>query len=326
MSSNATPDNRPVLTALGGKILEGQKSIGAAVGLHHHTAATLAPILYKLTGDPEAAEGSAAFKGSQFLYRECVAATGDAEAELLDLSKGPVKQWLEGYKKVIEGIHGKKANDGWVAAGFGTGTTAIPEKHDARHALLNAARLYLGSHASYETSLPQKDGPALAITSAQALALHGQMTAKFSLINARSTEQAECKQARDADVKALYKEVSATIAELRDLLSDTDPRWETFGLNIPARPNPPEGGTGLKLSAAGAGRVLVVWEYAVRAEYYRLFLQRMGVDAEPVNIADPQDLEYTIKDLAAGTVIRVYIIPANAGGEGPRSAVAEWTV
>lgn len=326
MNSNATPTIRTVLTALAGKIHQGQIAIGASVGLHHHTAATMNAAILKLTGDPAAAAGSAANKGSQLLYRDCVAATGEAEAGLRELSSGAVKLWLEGYKKVMEGVHGKKPNDGWVAAGFSAGSTAVPEKHDARHALLAAARAYLENHATYEASLPQKDGPALAITAAQAEVLHGQMTTQFALINTRATEQAECKQVRDADVKALYKEVSGTIAELRGLLSDTDPRWETFGLNIPANPNPPQGVGALTLSAAGAGRVLVAWPYAVRAEYYRIFLQRVGIDAEPVNIADAKDLEYTIKDLAPGTVIKVTVVSANEGGEGPASPVAEWTV
>ena len=43
-----------------------------------------------------------------------------------------------------------------------------------------------------------------------------------------------------------------------------DPRWECFGLNIPANPRPPEPATNLVLSPAGPGRVL--------AEFRRLRL------------------------------------------------------
>ena len=126
----------------------------------------------------------------------------------------------------------------------------------------------------------------------------------MTLINTRTTVQETCKQARDADVKALYAEVSSTIAELRDLLSDTDPRWELFGLNIPANPNPPEGVTTFTLTSAGTGRELGQWSYAVRAEYYRMFLQRVGVDADFANVEDPRDLEFTLKGLTPGTVIK----------------------
>lgn len=58
-----------MLTALARRIHQGQTSIGVAVGLHHHTAATMNAAILKLTGDPAALAGSAESKGSQLLYR-----------------------------------------------------------------------------------------------------------------------------------------------------------------------------------------------------------------------------------------------------------------
>lgn len=86
------------------------------------------------------------------------------------------------------------------------------------------------------------------------------------------------------DTNSLHHEVSETIGELRDLLEDTDPRWEMFGLNVPANPNPP-----------------------------------VGVDEDFVNVADPHDLEYTLKNLTPGSTIEIYIEPMNDGGAGPAS-------
>jgi hypothetical protein len=121
---------------------------------------------------------------------------------------------------------------------------------------------------------------------------------------------------RDADVAGLYDEVSATIAELRNLLSVTDPRWELFGLSIPANPTVPEGVGSLTVTAAGVGRLLVAWSYAVRAEYYRVFRKRVEVDDEAVNVAYPRDLEYTLKDLTPGTTVEVFVVPMNGAGGG----------
>lgn len=319
MSSNATPPNRNVLQALARKMHSGQIVHEATVGLHHHLAAAMDAALKALEGDGAAAPGSAASKGAQLIYREAVHDTNDAEAALKALSNGAVKTWLDGYRKVIEGIHGAKASANWQSAGFPAGTTAVPRKHDERLTLLTAARAYLAGHASYEVSLPQASGTPLAITAAQALALRGSMVTAQTLIATRETAQTDAKTTRDADESALFTEVSETIAELRDLLSDTDPRWELFGLNIPANPNPPEGVSDLTLTAAGPGRELATWSYAVRAEYYRLFLKRVGTDPEFVNLTDPKDLEFTLKDLTPGSTIEVYLIPANDGGEGPAS-------
>ena len=321
MSSNATPNNRTILIALAHRIHTGQVSQGAAVGLHHHTAALMDAAIQKVEGDPAAPVGSPENKGSQLLYRDCVDATGDAETALKNLSDGAIKTWLEGYKKVLEGIHGKKANDGWVAAGFPAGSTAIPRGHDARFALLGAARAYLAAHSGYEATLPQATGPALAITAAEALARRTTMETARTLIDTRTAEQAACKAVRDADVEALFQEVSALIGELDDLLAPTDPRWELFGLNIPANPSPPEAVGPITVTAAGPGREAVAWNYAVRAEYYRVFLKRVGTDLTPVNLADPKDLEYLLKDLTPGATIEVQVVPMNAAGPGPGSPV-----
>lgn len=289
--------------------------------MHHHTAASLLPLILALDGDPGAAAGTAESKGTQLVYRDCIDATGDAQSALIALSDGAVKEWLEGYKKVMEQVHGRKANDGWAAAGFPGGRPSVPRNHAARQALLSAARAYLSGHAGYETDLPRKDLPPLAVTAAQALALHTQMQNAQTLIDTRTAEQALCKQARDAGVDALYDEVSGATAELHDLLPDTDARWEVFGLNIPANPTPPLAVATLTLSPAGAGRLLAEWSYAVRAEYYRVFLKTTGSPDAAVNIADPQDLEYTLKGLTSGTTVEVQVVPMNDAGAGPASPV-----
>lgn len=319
MSSNATPRNRTILLPLAHRIHAGQVSHGVSVGLHHHTAAIMDGKIKALEGDPGAVAGSPAEFGSQAVYKSASDATGEAEAALVTLSDGEVKTWLEGYQNVLQGLHGKKANSAWEAAGFPAGTTAIPRTHDARDTLLNAARAYLSQHPTYEASLPRKDDDPLAITAAEAQSLHEAMQAAETLITTRKQAQAAAKLVRDADVDALYDEVSATIGELRDLLSITDTRWELFGLNIPANPTVPLGVESLTLTAAGTGRLLAEWTYAVRAEYYRLFLKRLGEDEEPVNIADPKDLEYTLKNLTPGTTVEVYIVPMNEAGAGPAS-------
>ncbi len=319
MSSNETPDNRNLLLALGLAIHDGQVSIGATVGLHHHTATTSDVALKKLEGDPAAAPASAANKGSQLLYRGCVDLTGEAQTALQSLSDGAVKEYLSGYRNALVNVHGGKPNAGWVAAGFPVDTTQVPRTTEDRLALLTAARAYLTAHPTYAATMPRPTGPPLVVDAAGALALATEFQAARTLINTREAEQELCKNARDADVEALRKEVSGTIAELRGLLSAADPRWETFGLNIPAHPTPPVAIPSLTLTPLGGGKVLAEWPYATRMEMTRLFLQRMGTDAAALNIADPKDLAFTLKDLTPGSTIKVYVVAHNAGGDSAPS-------
>jgi hypothetical protein len=247
---NETPENQKVLLALAKKIRAGAASLQDTIGLHHHRDTTLNTAILKLEGDPAAAPGSNANKGSQLVYKSCEDAAKDARSALKALSDGTVKTLLTAYRDVMERIHGKKHNAGWSAAGFTDGVS-VPREHDKRQSLLAAMRSYLAANAGHEASLPQPSGPPLAVTAAAALALGVTFQAAFDLVNTREAEQANCKNLRDADKRGLFDEVSGTIRELGDLIAADDPRWEAFGLNIPANPNPPEPVSAATLTAVG---------------------------------------------------------------------------
>ena len=318
---NETPDNQKVLLAVAKKIRAGAATLQDVIGLHHHRDTTLTTAILKLEGDPAAAPGSNANKGSQLVYKSCEDAAKDARSALKTLSDGTVKNLLSAYRDVLERIHGKKHNAGWAAAGF-TDVVSVPREHDKRQSLLAAMRSYLAANAGYEASLPQPGGTPLAVTAAAALALGTTFQAAFDLINSSEAEQANCKNARDADKKGLFDEVSGTIKELNGLLAADDPRWENFGLNIPANPNPPEPVTAVTLTAVGTGREELAWTAATRATYYRLFVKVDGVDTDFRFLKRDSDLDHTLTDLTPGTTISAYVIAANPGGE----AIASPTV
>lgn len=157
------------------------------------------------------------------------------------------------------------------------------------------------------------------MTAAAAQALGVTFQAAFDLVNTKEGDQANCKNLRDADKDALFAEVSGTIRELNELLAADDPRWETFGLNIPANPNPPDAVSTLTMTAVGSGREALTWSAATRASYYRLFIKVEGVDADFRFLKRDNDLDHTLTDLTPGATISVYVIAANAGGEAAPS-------
>jgi hypothetical protein len=318
MSTNETPRNQKILLSLGKQMKDGATTLQAIIGLHHHTDVTINTAILKLEGDPAAPANSNANKGSQLVYKTSEDATADAISAMKTLSDGDVKKLLSAYRDVMEGIHGRKHNAGWAAAGF-TQNTAVPRTHDERQALLGAMRAYLTAHPSHEVSLPQPSGPPLAISAAAALALGTTFQTARTLVNTSQATQATCKGLRDADFDGLFDEVSGTTSELRDLLADDDPRWENFGLNIPANPNPPLAVTTLTVTAQGTGREAMSWPPAVRATYYRIFIKVHGVDTDFRFLKRDEDLDHTLTDLTPGTTFSVYVIAANPGGEAPPS-------
>jgi hypothetical protein len=112
-------------------------------------------------------------------------------------------------------------------------------------------------------------------------------------VNTKESEQANCKNLRDADKDALSDEVSGTISELRGLLAADDPRWEAFGLNIPANPNPPEPVSSLTLTSVGRAARSCPGAAATRATYYRLFIKIEGVDTDFRFLKRDSDLDHT---------------------------------
>ncbi|MCX6858356.1 MAG: fibronectin type III domain-containing protein [Verrucomicrobia bacterium] len=315
---NETPENPKLLLALAKVMCSGATQLQDIIQLHHHRDTTLQPAILKLEGDPAAAPGSNANKGSQLVYKLCEDAAKNARSARKTLSDTTVKTLLEGYHDVIKRVHGRSHNTGWSAAGFTDGTS-VPREHPKRQSLLATMRSYLAANPAHETTLPQPSGPALAVTAAAALALMPTFQAAFDLVAQLESDQENCKNLRDADLTALSDEVSGTTAELRQLLAADDPRWETFGLNIPAHPNVPLAVASATLTSLGEGREALSWLPAVRATYYRLFLKVHGVDDDFRFIKRDEDLDHTFTGLTPGSTISVQVIAANAGGEAAPS-------
>ncbi len=82
--------------------------------------------------------------------------------------------------------------------------------------------------------------------------MHAALSDAREAANLAGTVKTTAKEAKDAAVAALRRRLIAFVDELAPLLSDTDPRWEAFGLNIPVSPRAPDPAT--NRSAAGTGR------------------------------------------------------------------------
>lgn len=116
------------------------------------------------------------------------------------------------------------------------------------------------------------------------------------------------------------------INELETLIAADDPRWEAFGLNIPANPRAPEPVLNVTAAALGNGRIEASWPYATRAVRYRVETFTMGVDTEWQNKASAKDLEVILKGFTAGQVVKVRIIASNDGGDAAPCPEVEVTV
>lgn len=320
---NETPDNPKVLRALAHDIADGLHNLQDVVGMKQNREADVRADLIKLEGDPAAPAGSNANKGSELVYSSCRALTAAAYEAAEALEDGAVKKFLAAYRKMLVDVLGAEWSAAWAPAGFPGPGNALPDSTSGRLALLSTARAFLAANTSYELDLP---APHTKVTAAEALARHTELSDARELINTRKGEQEVCKQVRDADVKALRKRVSGSIAELGQVLPATDGRWEDFGLNIPANPSVPLPVSSVSLSGAGTGRLLAEWPHARRAVFYRVLVKVTGVDTDFREVDTTRDLEFVLKDLPSGALAEVKVVAANAAGDAVASPVASLTV
>ena len=320
---NETPVNPKVLRAQCHDLADGLTVLQDVIGMKQNRAADVRADLLKLEGDPAAAGGSAANKGSELVYNETKAAVAAGHDALQLILDGTAHKFLLAYRKILVDVHGPAWSPAWASAGFSGPKTALPDSEAGTLALLSTARAYLTAHPELELDLP---APHTSVTAAIALTLHTNVSDARALINTRKGAQQTAGDLRDADVKKLAKRFSGSVGELTQVLGPADGRWEDMGLNIPAHPTVPLSVSSLTLTPAGPGKLAAEWPHARRASRYRVFIKVAGVDVDYRFYAKTNDLDLILTGLPSGAVVHVRIDSANEAGEAAPSPSVSATV
>lgn len=310
MASNQIPQALDKLISLGEDAAGGAQAQGPTIGLAQNTDAKIRANLTALTGDDAAVPplpGSMALydaaKAAKVLAKGAENAAEQAGRDFIAAAIGSLKPRL-----------GTQWNSAWNAAGFTNGSLAIPA--DPLPALLSLRSHYIAnpSHEVVSADGLINIGATAADTNATAV------TIARSAYNAAETDAATRKATRDADQKALYQRLTGLRAELDQLLGDDDPAWYAFGFARPADGDSPGPVSTLGLAPGGAGILIATWTQAIRADRYRVFKKVIGTDPDPVQVAsDVEGLTFTLLGLPTGASVEVFIVPANATGDGPAS-------
>jgi hypothetical protein len=184
--------------------------------------------------------------------------------------------------------------------------------------------VYLHQHPTYQ--IPA-GGPRTEVTSTRSQALHDQLSTCRLAANTASTAQSVALVAKKAELQRLRRLLMGLVDELELRLASDDPRWEVFGLNIPANPRAPDPAVDLVLTTVGLGRVLAEWDPGTRSNNDRILIQIVGVDADFREYGKSGgDGEELLKNLPSGATLRVKIIALNGSLEALTGPVAEIVV
>jgi hypothetical protein len=199
-----------------------------------------------------------------------------------------------------------------MAVGFTQGSLAIPREPTR---LLYELRDYFRAWPAHEHA-------ALEITATQADALAAELNAALCELNADRANRNEARRNRDAAMERLRQRLSGLHAELRQLLTRDDHRWNQFGFRRPidkGRPDPVEDVT---VRAGGRdGELIVEWTPSPRATSYRLTRQVSGMDPEPVEISVVHEPFALVSGVPEGIPVTLAVHARNRSGETRGTAV-----
>ena len=305
MASNPTPDNPDVLRALADRMADGCHLHEAAIGILQNTEAAMRAAISALSN----AETQAGVKKNAVSIAYDAVQTADKAGF----------ERLTGCKLNLAQKLGQRWSAAWEPTGFPGQSTAVPDTQDKRFTLLDALK-------NYFNLVPAHENAGMGATAALCEASWTTLSDARQGVSTAESEQTAAFTARTTATDGLRKRVRGLINELETLLADDDPRWEAFGLNIPANPSAPEPVASVNAAALGNGRIEVNYPYATRALRYRIETFIVGVDTQWQNKASAKDLEVILKNFTPAQVVKVRVTAFNDGGDAAPSPEAQVTV
>ena len=300
MPANRIPDSLSQLFALAQDCADGALTHGAGIGLLQNTGATIVADL-------------AAARTAQTLFAATKSARDVASTDLRTADTN-----ARGFIKAVSAYFSQVISEDWSAAweatGFPNQTAAIPLLQDERLTLCASLRAFFTANPAQEISNGN-----LVLTAARANALYVAFAAARDAVNAANVAAAQKKLLRDAAVEKLKARLRGLLAELGQLLSDTDPLWLAFGLNEPGAASTPDVPEAVAVTPGTPGVLHVNWAAARLAAHYRVWKQIVGTDANPIAVASPTDTEATLSGLHSGATAKITVTAVNDAGESTPS-------
>ncbi|MDB6025175.1 MAG: hypothetical protein JWM68_1398 [Verrucomicrobiales bacterium] len=213
----------------------------------------------------------------------------------------------DNFKPVL----GSQFGQPWVALGM-PDSLAFPRTAVELQPIVGSYKEYLETHPAQEVAAKE-------ITAAAFDALFTGLNAARDAVTAQELVIDNAKGIRDDKAAILRKRMRSLVDELNMLLGPLDARWKRYGFNMPGAQETPDVPTNIQVILIGPNAAAMKWEAPARADYFRVWRRIIGVDAEPVAVGSPADLDFTLENLPAASTVEVYLSAVNNGGESALS-------
>ncbi len=222
-----------------------------------------------------------------------------------------VRAFLMLGRDILKPVFGNEYSQAFDVLGL-VGSIVIPRTTEELSLVLIKFKAYFTAH-------PEHEDESRNITAAQCQVLYDQLVAAQFNVNTQNDEVEALLNTRDQAAETMRNRIRGLIGELNNTLSPLDPRWLSFGLNMPGATETPDQIEHLQAMFIGPTGVALKWSASARAEYYRVFKKVIGVDEDYVAVGSPADLDFTIENLPANATVEIQVSAVNNGGESLRS-------
>jgi hypothetical protein len=286
MAGNNIPTNTNQLIGLANKMLTGLSGLGTSLGITQIT--------------PEAFQADLnAFTTEESSYI-ATRSSRQADYNRFHSAEKALTDWLQITRNVLAARFGSRWSTAWAQAGFVNASTALPVRIQSRIAL--ALRLI-----NYFTANPTAQVASMNVTAAQGTTLRsGTLSAQDALmtssvlLNTKSEARATAQTKLVDAMRALIKILEATLAK-------SDPRWEAFGLRMPASKSTPGRPQNLRATINESGAVIVECDPVPLAHRYRWRMRMVGVDLDYQLAARSVNPIAAIRSIQPGHTVEIIV-------------------
>ncbi len=291
-------NNSGLLIGQGTKMLGGLVTYGTALRITQITPLTFQPVLDSYIDSD----------GAYIIARSNQQTAYDSFHTDEDI----LAKWLLAASNVLAATFGNRWSTLWAQAGFVNNTTAIPTRIEDRIALaLNVIR--------YLTNNPSIEVPGLGITAAHGTELRDATLAAQSALTAAGLDIKTKNDTRTNAQTALTEMMRALTKILDATLSKSDPRWEAFGLKIPAQKTTPGQPQNVRAHFDEAGHLVGQCDPLALATSFRWRIRVVGVDLDYRRAASSKAPLVSIDSVLPDQTIEMIVQGVNGSQQGVAS-------
>ena len=199
---------------------------------------------------------------------------------------------------------GRSWNNAWIPAGWKHNSLSVPRSLDVVVTLLEDLTQFLTDHEEMENDKYD-------VTAEKVQEYLDRLEAAAGELTTAQTTQRTAKTAREKAEDALMGQTRGLVDELGLILPENDDRWISFTGEVPSDEQRPEPVEGVVLTSDAPGQLDVDWDKPARSDRFLVYVQVVGVDAEPRHAATVKDTNVTLTDLPPGAEVKVHVTAAS---------------